>query len=62
MAEGNLPRSDLTTTQWSRHHNVGNEARGQGLVEVMVGEMDVEAVAELLQTLAELTSTPYMEL
>jgi hypothetical protein len=32
------------------------------LVEVVVAEMDVEAVAELLQALAELASTPSFEL
>jgi hypothetical protein len=32
------------------------------LVEVVVAEVDVEAVAELLQTMAELTSTPSLEL
>jgi hypothetical protein len=32
------------------------------LVEVMVAEVDVEAVADLLQALAELTPTPSLEL
>jgi hypothetical protein len=42
--------------------NVINEARDQGLVEVVVAEMDAKAVADLLQTLAESTSTPSLEL
>jgi hypothetical protein len=54
--------SDLTTIQWSGRLNVVNEARGQGLVEVEVAEMDVEAVGKLLQILVELTSTPSIEL
>jgi hypothetical protein len=43
------------TIQWSRHQNVGNEANSHGLfeVEVEVAEVDVEAVADLLQTLTE---------
>jgi hypothetical protein len=39
----------------------GNETTVLVLVEVMVSEVDVEAVAELLQTLAELTSVPSLE-
>jgi hypothetical protein len=34
----------------------------RGLVEVVVVALDVEAVAELLQTLPELVSTPSLEL
>jgi hypothetical protein len=34
--------------KWSRRLNVGNEARDQGLVEVVVAEVNVEAVAVLL--------------
>jgi hypothetical protein len=42
---------------------MGNEVKGRGLVEVVVVAMDVEAVVVLiLQTLAELTSTPSREL
>jgi hypothetical protein len=40
----------------------GSEANDQGLVEVVVAEVDVEAVADLLQTLTELTSTPSLKL
>jgi hypothetical protein len=47
VEEDNPPRSDITMTQWSRHLNVGNEARGHGLVEVVVAEVDEEAVSEL---------------
>jgi hypothetical protein len=54
--------SDITTTLWSRHRNVGNEVKDQGLVEVEVVVMDVKAVVDLLQTLAELISTPSLEL
>jgi hypothetical protein len=43
MEDDNLLGSDLTTIQWSRHLNVGNEAKGRGLVEVAVAEVDVEA-------------------
>jgi hypothetical protein len=62
VEEDNPRESDLTMIRWSRHLNVGNEARGQGLVEVEAAEMDVEAMAKLLKTLAELTSTPLLEL
>jgi hypothetical protein len=62
MEEDILPRSDLTTIQWSRHLNVGNEAKGHSLVNVVATEVDVEVVANLLQTLAELTSMPSLEL
>jgi hypothetical protein len=40
----------------------GNVANVSGLDEVVVAEVDVEAVAERLQTLAELTLAPSMEL
>jgi hypothetical protein len=48
MEEDNLTGSDQTTIQWSRHLVVGNESKGKGLVEVevVVAEVDVEAVAE----------------
>ena len=47
---------------WSRRQNVGNEAKGQTSDEVVVAKIYVEAVAELLQIVAELTSTPLLEL
>jgi hypothetical protein len=62
MEEDNLLGSDLTTIRWSRHLNAGNTAKDHGLVEVVVAEVDVEAVAHLLRTLVELTSTPSLEL
>jgi hypothetical protein len=62
MEEDNLTGSDLMTTQWSRHLNAGNESKGKGLVEVVVAEVDVEAVAEPVQTPTEFTSTPSLEL
>jgi hypothetical protein len=62
IEEDILLGSDLTTIKWSSHLNFGNEAKGQGLVEVVVAEVDVEAVADILQTLAELTSTPSLVL
>jgi hypothetical protein len=55
MVADNLPRSDLTSTHWLGLQKSGSEARIQGLDKVVVAEVDVEAVAELLQTLAELT-------
>jgi hypothetical protein len=62
LEEDNSLANGLTTIQWSRHRNVDNKVKGRGLVEVVVVAMGVEAVAELLQTMAELTSTPSMEL
>jgi hypothetical protein len=62
LKEDNLPKSDLTTMLWSRHLNVGNEVKDKGLVEVVQAEVDVEAVVDLLQTLAKLTLTPSLEL
>jgi hypothetical protein len=62
MEEENPLESDLMAIQWSRRLNVGNDARGQSLVEVVVAAMDVEAVIELLQTLVSLTSSPSLEL
>jgi hypothetical protein len=62
LEEDNPPRRDPTTIQWLGRRNVGNKVKGRGLVEVVVVAMDVEAVAELLQILAELTSTPSLEL
>jgi hypothetical protein len=47
---------------WSRRRNVGNEVKNKVLVEVEIVVMDVHAVVELLQTHAELISTPLMEL
>jgi hypothetical protein len=44
------------------HRKSGSEAKVQGLDEVVVAEVDVEAVAELLQILAELTLAPSLEL
>jgi bifunctional pyridoxal-dependent enzyme with beta-cystathionase and maltose regulon repressor activities len=58
MEGDNLPESNLVTIQWSRHLNVGSEVKDNDLVELVVAEVDVEAVADLLQALAELTSTP----
>jgi hypothetical protein len=62
VEEDNSLGYDLTTTRRSRRRNVENKEKDRGLVEVVVVAMDVEAVAELLQTLTELTSTPYLEL
>jgi hypothetical protein len=62
MGEDNLLGSDLTTIQWSRHLNGGNEARGHGLVEVVVVAIDMDAVVELVQTLAGLTLKPLLKL
>jgi hypothetical protein len=36
--------------------------KDKGLVDVVVADVDVEAVADLLQTISELTSTPSPEL
>jgi hypothetical protein len=36
--------------------------KGLNLVEVVLSEMDVEAVVELIQTMAKFTSTPSQEL
>jgi DNA-binding protein YbaB len=46
----------------SRALNDFIEARDRGMVEDVVVEAIVEAVADLFQTLAELLSTPSMEL
>jgi hypothetical protein len=61
-----LLASDLTMILWLRRRNVSNEVKDRGLVEVVVVAMIVEAVVEgvvveLLQTLAELISTPSPE-
>jgi hypothetical protein len=60
----NSVASDLTTILWSRRLNVGNAVRVQGFVEVvaMIVEVVVEALVDLLQILAELTSSPSLEL
>jgi hypothetical protein len=58
--------NDLMTILWSRLQNVGNEERTHDLDEVVVVETTVvvvmEAVVGLLQTHAELTSLPSLEL
>jgi hypothetical protein len=54
------------TILWSRRRNVGNEVRDHGLVEdvvvVMIVEVVVAAVVDLIQTFAEWTSPPSLEL
>jgi hypothetical protein len=66
MEVDNPLENNLTTILWSRRQNVGNEERAQGLIEnvdvVTVVVVLVEAVVNLLQTLAELTSLPSVEL
>jgi hypothetical protein len=62
MEEYISPRSDLATIQWSRQLNIGNEAKDHSLVEVEAADVDVEAVADLLQTLTELSSMPSLGL
>jgi hypothetical protein len=57
-----LLRSVLLRVQRSRALNDCIDATDMGLVEVVVLEVIVEVVADLLQTLAELISTPSMEL
>jgi hypothetical protein len=54
LEEDTPPESDLLIIQWSRRRDV-DSVRGQGLDEVVVVAMDVHAVAELLQILAEST-------
>jgi hypothetical protein len=49
-------------THWLGHRNFRSVAKVQGLKEIVVAEMDVEAVAELLQTLPKLTLAPSLEL
>jgi hypothetical protein len=50
---------------WSRLQNFGNEVKAQGLVKVVVVAtivaVVVEAVVDLLQTLADLTPLPSLE-
>jgi hypothetical protein len=58
----NLLRSELTRIHWLEHRKSRSEAKAQGLDEVVVTEVDVEAVAELLQTLTKLTLAPSLEL
>jgi hypothetical protein len=62
LEEDNSLVSDLTTILWSRRRNVGNEVKDRGFVEVVVVAMDVEAVVELLQTLADFFLMPSLEL
>jgi hypothetical protein len=62
MEVDNLLESDPTRILWSRCRNGGNIVKVWELVEVVVVAMDVEAMVELLQTLVELISTPFLEL
>jgi hypothetical protein len=62
MEADNLLRSDLMRTHWLGHRKSERKARAQGVDEVVVAEVDVEAVAELLQTLAKFTLAPSHEL
>jgi hypothetical protein len=62
IKEHSPPLSDFTKIKLSRRQYVGNEAKDRGLVEVVVAATDVEAVVELLRTIAELTPTPSLEL
>jgi hypothetical protein len=66
MEVDNPPENDLTMVLWSRLENVGNEVKAQGLVEVMVAAtilaVVVKAVVDVLQTMAESTSLPPLEL
>jgi hypothetical protein len=62
MAEDNPPRSDLVTIQWSRRRKADKEVKDPDLEEVEVAAMVAVAVVELLQTLAELTLVPSLEL
>jgi hypothetical protein len=55
-------RSVLLRVQSSRVPNEFIAAKDTGLVEVVAVEAAVEAVADLLQTLAELISMPPLEL
>jgi hypothetical protein len=52
--------NDLTTILWSRRQDVGNVDKALGLVEVVavvtIEVVVMEAVVDLLQPLAELTS------
>jgi hypothetical protein len=41
----NPPRSDLTRTYWFGHRNFGSVATVPDLKEVLVAEVDVEAMA-----------------
>jgi hypothetical protein len=58
----NFLRSVLLRVQRSRVLNEFIEAKDLGLVVVVAVEAVVEAVADLLQTLAELISMPSLEL
>jgi hypothetical protein len=66
MEVDNSLASDLTTILWSGRRNVCDEVMDQGLAEVVVVAMIVEAVVkavvDFLQTQAELTSTPSLKL
>jgi hypothetical protein len=55
MEADNLPRSALMRNHWLGLRKPGSERMVHVLEEVVVAEVDVEAVAELPQTLAELT-------
>jgi hypothetical protein len=61
MEADNLPTNELTRTHWLGRRKHGSETTVLVLDKVVVAEVDVEVVAELLQTLAELTSTPSLE-
>jgi hypothetical protein len=58
--------NNLTAILWSRRQNVGSEERAQGLVEVVnvvaIVVVLVEAMVDLLQTLADMTLLPSLEL
>jgi predicted ABC-type exoprotein transport system permease subunit len=58
--------NDLTMILWSRLQNVGKEMKAKGLIEVVavatIVAVVVEAVVDLLQSHAELTSLPSLEL
>jgi hypothetical protein len=61
MEADNLQRSALTRTHYMELRKYERETTVMVLAEVVVAEVDVEAVAELLQTLAELTLMPSLE-
>jgi hypothetical protein len=66
MEAVNPLENDLMTILWSRRQNVGNEVKAQSSVEVVVlatiVAVVVEAVFDLLQTMADLTSLSSLEL
>jgi hypothetical protein len=57
-----IVRSVMLRNHRSRAINDFIEAKDLGLVEVVAVEAVLEAVADLLQTITELISTPSMEL